>query len=621
MGKAIDIAGTGLDNNASGAVEQRITNARITSSAGALRSSLQVAGFTSQSAWAFGAEQNVTSVTVSLDSAGLAVNTQGIGSLAVGRAAIYRQSGSASSTDPTEIVAWTLTNFIFVASDDDAMLFWFKGTLRCLDATSGATATVRLRRGTTTAGTEIIRFTVTVPAGRDGEHTVTSAFAVFDIDVNAAAGVAPGYQTYVITLQMTGGGAQASRHSKFPRSWAWPNRDEPLGARGRGRVGDGDAEPGRAAAGCGGGRAVPGELAMAAGECCVLRHAGDHFEVPAMIGRCGGCSARAASLPTASRSITRRCVRRAPWWPAISIRRCSCRSPPLLECVLPGLEDLPGAPGLRYRTMTCLDLDAAAALAVDANIYLAQCPDGGCSPPRRMRGCSSRAASTGRIPGKWSWSSRAGRSNSNSSPRRRGRIRSASRRISRERPHWFWREAEAPVIRAMRGAGIRSLRSFARADRPDWIAALKRNYGAVEVARLPKTVHLEYPLDAHGGSLHRLAGASHGGAGWQWTGPRVLVNERPRRRSPGSWRNSSASGAWVTPRCRTCAILSDNGRSTGPPLLLGFVDGVLTDVHTLPGAHGRARQRRHPHARPRSRADTHSGSSARAHALVPARRV
>jgi hypothetical protein len=67
--------------------------------------------------------------------------------------------------------------------------------------------------------------------------------------------------------------------------------------------------------------------------------------------------------------------------------------------------------------------------------------------------------------------------------------------LTRERPHAFWREAEAPVIRALRKAGILRLRSFTRKDRPDWIQSLKDNYGAVEVAQLAKTVHMEFPLD------------------------------------------------------------------------------------------------------------------------------
>ena len=203
VGKAIDIAGTGLDNNASGAVEQRITNARITSSAGALRSSLQVAGFTAQGAWAFGTEQNVTSVAVSLDSGGLAVNTQGLGLLAAGRGAVYRQSGSVTTNTGAEVVVYTLTNFLFVASDDDVALFWFKATLRIQDTLggTGCTGTVRLRRGTTTAGTLILSATVNNPGTKGVASVVSTIAQTFDIDVNAAAAVAPGYQTYVITLQ------------------------------------------------------------------------------------------------------------------------------------------------------------------------------------------------------------------------------------------------------------------------------------------------------------------------------------------------------------------------------------------------------------------------------------
>ena len=207
VGKVIDAAGTGLDNNASGAVELRITNARITSSAGALRFLLQVAGFTAQGAWAFGTEQNVTGVTIALDSGALAVPTQGLGLLSVGRAAVYRQTATNQNTG-AEAVSWTITNFVFIASDNDAAIMWFKGILRCMEATgtASATATVRVRRGPTTAGTEIIRFSVTNPGTKGASSTVSSAYQVFDVDVNAAAGVAPGYQTYCITLALSGSG-------------------------------------------------------------------------------------------------------------------------------------------------------------------------------------------------------------------------------------------------------------------------------------------------------------------------------------------------------------------------------------------------------------------------------
>src|SRR6185436_3640200 len=37
---------------------------------------------------------------------------------------------------------------------------------------------------------------------------------------------------------------------------------------------------------------------------------------------------------------------------------------------------------------------------------------------------------------------------------------------------------------------------FARKNRPDWVQALKDNYGAVQIAEREHTIHLEYPLEA-----------------------------------------------------------------------------------------------------------------------------
>ena len=328
----------------------------------------------------------------------------------------------------------------------------------------------------------------------------------------------------------------------------------------------------------------PGELAMAAGECCVLRHAGDHFEVPRddravwrMLRARGFSSDRFEEHYEAVRAARALVARDLD--PAVLL---PIPAPPL-ECVLPGLEgDLPGAPGLRYRTMTCLDLDAAAALAVDANIYLAQCPDGGCSPPEAH--AWMQLASRIDRPDTWQvvleFEGRPLQLELITRDDEGHATIGFTAHFTRERPHWFWREAEAPVIRAMRGAGIRSLRSFARADRPDWIAALKRNYGAVEVARLPKTVHLEYPLDAMEARFTGWPARRTAGPGWQWTGPRVLVREATEAEIP--WLMAELQRIWglghaAVPNVRR--ILSEQWALDRATLLLGFVDGVLTDVH------------------------------------------
>lgn len=167
------------------------------------------------------------------------------------------------------------------------------------------------------------------------------------------------------------------------------------------------------------------------------------------------------------------------------------------DAVLPGLDaDFPAVPGLHFRAMTAVDLDRAATLAIETGIYPAVCPDGQCSPPE----AHAWMALAHRIDRADTWQTVL---EFNGEPLQMELILhdgdqatfSLTMHLTRERPHWFWREAEAPAIQAMRRAGITQLRSFTRKDRPDWVQALKDNYGAVQVAELANTIHLSFPLD------------------------------------------------------------------------------------------------------------------------------
>jgi hypothetical protein len=67
--------------------------------------------------------------------------------------------------------------------------------------------------------------------------------------------------------------------------------------------------------------------------------------------------------------------------------------------------------------------------------------------------------------------------------------------FNRERPHWFWREAERPVLERLQALGYTELLARTRKDRPDWIAALQRNYGATVLGEWDQyTARLQFPL-------------------------------------------------------------------------------------------------------------------------------
>lgn len=169
--------------------------------------------------------------------------------------------------------------------------------------------------------------------------------------------------------------------------------------------------------------------------------------------------------------------------------------------VWPGMPEGPvaGIPGLTLHAMTHEHLDGAAAVAVDYNIYLPQCPgiDCHCQPPEAHPWLMLAQ----RIDNENAWQmalSFQGRPLQFEVIPIEGDLAtfSLTYHMNRERPHWFWREAEKPVYEALRAAGVKRIQSRTRADRPDWIQSLKDNYGAVETGEWDaKTKRLEYPLD------------------------------------------------------------------------------------------------------------------------------
>lgn len=217
VGKPIEVAGTGLDNDAAGFVKMAIVNAKIISSGGVQRTSLMGASFSARELWIFGSEANVTTPLAALDPGGHSVETAGVGLLSIGRAAMYRNNTGTGTHSTTETVKDTLTNFVFLAASQDSVRLHLKIAISVtnVNAASSLTLTVRLRRGTTTAGVEVLRAAVTHDTGvKTASVPVAAVITEFDIDIGAAAALpAPGYQSYCLTTQFTatgGGGGSAT---------------------------------------------------------------------------------------------------------------------------------------------------------------------------------------------------------------------------------------------------------------------------------------------------------------------------------------------------------------------------------------------------------------------------
>jgi len=183
-------------------------------------------------------------------------------------------------------------------------------------------------------------------------------------------------------------------------------------------------------------------------------------------------------------------------------------------------------PGLMVRPFQHADLDAAAPITVETGIYPATCPTDPpcCSPPDAHAWCMLAA----RIDERNVWQLALefqGR------PLQFEFILLDQQQptvtftvhLTRERPHWFWREAERPVFEALRARGHKSMLSRTRSDRPDWIAALKRNYKAVELAQLERSAVLEFPLDP--ATFTGWPSRKTAGPGWEHSAAGVTLRE------------------------------------------------------------------------------------------------
>lgn len=158
-----------------------------------------------------------------------------------------------------------------------------------------------------------------------------------------------------------------------------------------------------------------------------------------------------------------------------------------------------GVPGLLWRPFNVMrDIDLCAPVAIEAGLELPECPgtECHCDPPGAHAWISlmKRFARHDR----WRFILEY-----KGSPIQAELVTfldgkatiNFTMHFNRERPHWFWREAEKPIFERLARAGYKTVFSRTRKDRPDWIAALKKNYGAVEVAEEEKVRVLEYPID------------------------------------------------------------------------------------------------------------------------------
>lgn len=249
----------------------------------------------------------------------------------------------------------------------------------------------------------------------------------------------------------------------------------------------------------------------------------------------------------------------------------------------------PDVPGLRIEAMSAAHLDAATVIAVAAEIHAGTCPPacGVCVPPEAhgWLQMARRLDHAEQWPLVWTFQGQPlqyeliGFTQADTKA-----ILTMTFHANRERPSWFYREAERPVFAALNTVGVRHLESYTRSDRPDWIQSLKDNYGAEDTGVVGSSDfgaymlnRLEFPLD-----LGRFTGwPARRQVGFDWTRGRVRVREATAA-------DHDAAKAFVqqewTARGRG-DLVGTTGRQFGEwwyldraSLLLGLVDGAIREV-------------------------------------------
>jgi hypothetical protein len=234
-------------------------------------------------------------------------------------------------------------------------------------------------------------------------------------------------------------------------------------------------------------------------------------------------------------------------------------------------------PGLRLLPMTSSMLDTIAPIAAESGVYSTECRDG-CQPPEAH--VWLRLAE--RLDRQDTWQlvlEYSGRPLQIELLEFFGDIPTIGLTVhlTRERPHWFWREAERPVFDALRDRGYTVLRSRTRNDRPDWIAALKQHYSAVEIGQTSYGTLLEYPLEApgvfQGWPVRKTAGP-----GWTWTDGTLTIREATAADVPAL--RAHVTTAWGANQRVAVAlqVLEEWWALDHATILLGTVAGQLMDV-------------------------------------------
>jgi len=232
-------------------------------------------------------------------------------------------------------------------------------------------------------------------------------------------------------------------------------------------------------------------------------------------------------------------------------------------------------PGLLLRATVPDDLDSMAQAGIEGGLYAPTCPTAecGCTPPeahawlhlaRRIDNADAWAMT-------WTFQGQPIQHQIIRQMRPGEMTYGYTVHLNRERPHWFWRELERPVIEGMLQAGATGIYSSTRSDRPDWIQQLRDNYGAEVHETHAKTTVLKYPLPT---ILSRFVGwPVRKTVGFDQTTGRVRVWEATAADLPAV--RELARGVPVARRAIALRALEEWFHMDRATLLLGALDGVL----------------------------------------------
>jgi hypothetical protein len=147
--------------------------------------------------------------------------------------------------------------------------------------------------------------------------------------------------------------------------------------------------------------------------------------------------------------------------------------------------------------------------------------------------------------------------------------------LTRERPHWFWRELERPLWRWVREAGFTYVGSLLRADRSFWLPVLKENYKAEVVEDKVNEQFIPLRLPARDDVFQGWPARRTAGPDWSLTFGNITFREATEADFPAIADSIATNFKRLSRRDIVEEILDAWWHLDRAAILLGYENGAL----------------------------------------------